>query len=128
MTITLAALLWLASDCHRPHAELACRPDSWELGFGIWGFAAAQDPKMPQTHEHLKPYAWLIGTWDGKGEMGGQKYTDEYVYEWTHNKNFMKSNYTMKDASGKVLWNDTGMLESLVKSRRGGRGEKSFRV
>lgn len=68
-------------------------------------------PQEAKSHQdHLKPYEWMVGVWEGKGEYPGMgKYTDEYVIEWTMNKNFMKSTYVMK-VDGKVAFVDIGMI------------------
>src|SRR5262249_30000693 len=65
----------------------------------------------PEPSEHLKPLAFLVGTWQSSGEFPGVgKYTDEMVYEWAMDKNFLKSTYTMKSADGKVAWTDVSMI------------------
>jgi hypothetical protein len=70
-----------------------------------------QDPPFQNTAEHLKPIEWLVGTWVGEVDAPPYgKMTAEYVYEWTLNGNFMRQDYRMTDAKGKVIWHDTGML------------------
>jgi len=60
-------------------------------------------------NEHLKPMEWIIGTWAGETEFQGMKYKDEYVYEWTLNKNFIKHTYKAW-RKGKLFWTDSGMM------------------
>lgn len=59
--------------------------------------------------EELKRIEWVIGSWAGKGSMGGMEYEDEYVLEWTADGNFIRNEYVMK-VGGKVVWTDTGLL------------------
>jgi len=59
-------------------------------------------------NEHLKPLAWMIGTWQGKGTYMGKAFTDKYVFEWALNKNFIKHRYEMK--MGKFTHLDTGYM------------------
>jgi hypothetical protein len=76
------------------------------------GHATAQEtPKLPEgPNEHMKPFAFLIGTWSGEGEMPGLgKFTDETVYEWAVNKQFLATKYVAKGSNGEVVWTDCGM-------------------
>lgn len=61
------------------------------------------------NHDHLKRIEWVIGTWAGKGSMGGSEFEDEYILEWTEDGNFIRNEYVMK-VGGKVVWTDTGLL------------------
>lgn len=58
----------------------------------------------------LDRYAWLVGVWCGQGELPGTgKYADEYAYEWTMDRRFMKTTYVMR-VGDKVVWTDVGMV------------------
>jgi hypothetical protein len=64
----------------------------------------AQEP-----NEHLKPMAWVVGTWEGAGKYGDNEFTDTVTYELTHNGNFIKWTAEAR-MDGKVVHSETGML------------------
>lgn len=60
--------------------------------------------------DSLEAYSWLIGVWTGKGTSPeGGEVTEEYAYEWTQNRKFMKTTYVAR-AGEKVVWTDVGMV------------------
>jgi hypothetical protein len=62
------------------------------------------------NYQHLKRIEWMIGSWGGQGKMPGVgDYEDEFVYEWTMKKNFIKGTYVIR-AGGKIVWTDTGLI------------------
>ncbi len=63
-----------------------------------------------ENYPHLKRVEWVVGSWTGHGNAPGfGAFEDEFVLEWTYDKNFIKSTYIMK-SGGKVIWTDTGFL------------------
>lgn len=65
---------------------------------------AAQEPS-----EHLKPLAWLVGTWEGGGKYGDQEFADSVKYEWSHNGKFIKWTAEAR-MDGEVVHSETGMM------------------
>jgi hypothetical protein len=89
--------------------------------------AAWPQDKEPRINTKLKPLAFLVGKWEGGGEMPGMgKFADESSYEFVQNGNFLKHEYSM--AAGKMKWTDTGFygydieLKKLVGFTFGGDG------
>ena len=76
----------------------------------LLGTLSAQDPpKTPSVSKHLKPVAFLVGSWEGTGKFDGMDFTYTVKYEWTLNKNFIKSTYKAK-VGDMVVWSDTSMI------------------
>src|SRR5437899_255878 len=72
--------------------------------------AAIQESQAKTGSEHLKPLEFLIGTWSGQGESAKLgKYTEEHVFEWMQDRNFIKAEYTLK-TDGKVAWTSTSII------------------
>ena len=70
---------------------------------------APEVPKGPSAH--LKPLTFLIGKWEGSGEMPGLgKFKDEFVYEWGVNQQFLHAKYVAKSPTGELLWTDQGVM------------------
>lgn len=76
---------------------------------GFLPIAARADDPVTEAAEHLKPLAFLVGTWLGSGETEGMKYADEYTIAWGLNRSYLKQTYVMK-AQGKVVWTDEGTI------------------
>lgn len=71
---------------------------------------AQNPPAMPDNTETVKKLEWMIGHWSGSGEQEQfGKYTDEYTFEWTLNKNFVKVTQTV-NSPDMTLWHSTGLL------------------
>jgi len=62
-----------------------------------------------QPNEHLKPLAWLVGAWDGKGTYGESQMEDKITYELAHNGHFLRCK-AVASIGGKVVQKGTGML------------------
>lgn len=72
--------------------------------FFLFASAPQQEP-----NEHLKPLAWLEGSWVGTGHYGASKMEDRITYELTHNGHFLKFKAVAR-MGGKVVQSGTGML------------------
>lgn len=74
--------------------------------FALW-FATALAEEEPK--EQLRPLAWLVGDWEGRGKYGEEDFVETSSYEWSHNRNFMKwsAEARMKD---QVVHSETGMM------------------
>ena len=71
--------------------------------------ALAQEPVSP-SYEHLRPLEFLVGTWTSTGKLeSGEEYSDEMAVAWIYDKNFIRSEYTLK-VGGKVTWSSTSVL------------------
>jgi len=66
---------------------------------------------VPQeSPEALQPLRYFLGTWTGQGKLeNGVEYTDEQRFEWVHNQQFMKSEYSLR-IDGKVVHTATSVL------------------
>lgn len=71
--------------------------------------APEEKPVEAEDAGHLKAMEWLVGTWIGGGEWQGMKYEDEHTYSWSHSRNFLKNEYSMR-SDGNVVWHDMGLL------------------
>lgn len=66
---------------------------------------APQDPP-----EALQPLKFLIGTWTGQGKFeNGVEYADEHKVDWFQNRQFLKSEYSVK-VGEKVVWTATSII------------------
>jgi len=73
--------------------------------------------KAPKINTRLRPLAFLVGQWEGPGEMPGMgKVADEYRYEFVQNGNFLRHEYTMN--AGTMKWTDTGMIGYNVELKK----------
>jgi len=78
--------------------------------------SAVAAPEARAQNEHMKPLAWMIGAWTGKGKYMGKEFKDKYVFEWTLNKNFIKHRYEMQMDNFKHV--DTGYMGWDAKKKR----------
>ncbi len=60
--------------------------------------------------EPLEAYSWLVGVWTAHGSTPEKgEFTEEFAYEWTMNRKFMKTTYVMR-AGETIVWTDVGMV------------------
>ncbi len=73
--------------------------------------APAQEtpPPASEARERLEEMAWLIGTWKGGGQYGGQAYDSRIDCEWAMDGAFIESRYEAT-MGGQVAWRDRTML------------------
>lgn len=72
--------------------------------------ARFQDAEPKSVVEGLQPLSFLIGAWTGQGEsptLG--KYVEEHVFEWMHDRHFIRAEYTLK-AGDRVAWTSTSII------------------
>ncbi|MBI3270448.1 MAG: FABP family protein [Planctomycetes bacterium] len=62
-----------------------------------------------EPNERLRPLAWLVGNWEGRGKYGDGEFVDSVSYDWTHGKNFIKWTAEAR-MEGQVVHSETGML------------------
>ena len=73
------------------------------------GPALAENPKF-KTPEQLKALEFVIGTWDGRGELPGVgKFADEYVFRWNETHTLITASYVMV-ANGQIVWKNENTI------------------
>lgn len=73
--------------------------------------ASAQETPPPgaEARERLHEMAWLIGTWKGGGEYGGQAFESRIDFEWAMDGAFIECRYEAT-MGGQVAWRDRTMI------------------
>ena len=75
--------------------------------FSLVLFFAA--PPQQEPNEHLKPLAWLEGSWVGTGKYGEVEMEDRITYTLTHGGHFLQLKAVAR-MGGQVVQSGSGMI------------------